>query len=203
MNHRSNLNIFHWKMISLISGTWVLAFTMVWLDKIQYLFISNQIRNKMESIRENEKNEIKARIKDLPASFRSEGMTIFIFEAIGTMFLAYGVNATQYLTPSSHMVPNPYWTFFVSCFLYFGIAAAAPFTGGHVNPAVTIGVTSSGLCEGRKVLTYVFSQLCGAFIGVFLCTRSLTFLVYSFFHHSAQIYETEPSVRDIILDGVG
>lgn len=118
------------------------------------------------------------------------------------MFLAYGVNATQYLNPTSKMVPNPYWTFFVSCFLYLGIAAAAPFTGGHVNPAVTIGVTSSGLCEGRKVLTYIFSQLCGAFIGVFVCT-SLIVVVFTFFNHSAQVYEVEPSIRDIILDGVG
>lgn len=96
-------------------------------------------------------------------------MTIFIFEAIGTMFLAYGVNTTQYLLPTSQMVSNPYWTFYVSCFLFFGIAASAPFTGGHVNPAVTIGITSSGLCESRKVLTYIISQLVGAFIGVFLC----------------------------------
>lgn len=62
------------------------------------------------------------------------------------MFLAYGVNATQYIVPTSKLIPNIYWTFFVSAFLYFGIAAAGPFTGGHVNPAVTIGVTSSGLC---------------------------------------------------------
>jgi glycerol uptake facilitator-like aquaporin len=71
-------------------------------------------------------------------------MIIFMFEGIGTFFLAYGVCYTQYLVSS--VVPNIYWTFFVSCYLFLGIAAAAPFTGGHVNPAVTVGLTLSGLC---------------------------------------------------------
>ncbi len=92
-----------------------------------------------------------------------------MFEAVGTFFLAYGVCATQYLVPTSTMVPNIYWTFFVSAFLFLGIAASGPFTGGHINPAVTVGLTLSGLCESRKVLTYIFSQLVGAFIGVFIC----------------------------------
>jgi glycerol uptake facilitator-like aquaporin len=73
-------------------------------------------------------------------------MVIFIFEALGTFFLAYGVCSTQYLNPNSNKVPNIFWTFFVSCYLFLGISASAPFTGGHVNPAVTVGLTSCGLC---------------------------------------------------------
>jgi glycerol uptake facilitator-like aquaporin len=71
--------------------------------------------------------------------------------------------------------------------LFLGIAAAAPFTGGHVNPAVTVGLTWSGLCESRKVLTYIVSQLVGAFVGVFICTKLLD-LDYNCFGHSAEIY---------------
>ncbi len=29
------------------------------------------------------------------------------------------------------------------------------------------------------------------------------YVVYNCFHHSAQVYETEPTLREIILDGVG
>ena len=116
-------------------------------------------------------------------------MTIFLFEGLGTLVFLYGINASQYLTPTSSQVPNIYWTFFVSAFLFFGIAIAAPFTGGHINPAVTIGLAKSQLCESSKILTYIVSQLGGAFAGVFICTY-FNILVYNLFGHSAQIYST-------------
>src|SRR5690606_10113346 len=41
-------------------------------------------------------------------------------------------------------------------------------SGGHVNPAVTIGLAVSGQFEGAKVLGYVLAQVAGAFVGAAL-----------------------------------
>jgi glycerol uptake facilitator-like aquaporin len=155
----------------------------------------------IEDVRIKEKNEIRERIRELPEFLKAEGMLIFIFEALGTFFLAYGVCVSEYLLPfSSKLIPNIYWTFFISCYLFLGISAAAPFTGGHVNPAVTVGLVWNGMCESRKILTYIFSQLVGAFIGVFICT-SLRYLDYNVFGHSAEVYAVVPTQSDILLDG--
>ena len=74
---------------------------------------------------------------------------IFFFEALGTIVLAYGISVSQYKHPIKRGIPNPYMTFLVSCFLYMGIAIAAPFTGGHLNPSVTIGLTVAGLSKAK------------------------------------------------------
>lgn len=60
-------------------------------------------------------------------------------------------------------------TFLVSCFLYLGIAVSAPFTGGHLNPSVTIGVTAAGLSPVKDMIIYIVSQVIGAIFGVFIC----------------------------------
>jgi glycerol uptake facilitator protein len=48
------------------------------------------------------------------------------------------------------------------------IYAAAPFSGAHLNPAVTLGLFAIGKFEGSKVLGYLIAQLAGAFVGAIL-----------------------------------
>ena len=43
------------------------------------------------------------------------------------------------------------------------------FSGAHVNPAVTLGVTLGGGLKPIMAIPYVFSQLIGAIIGAGLC----------------------------------
>lgn len=103
--------------------------------------------------------------------FKNHRFIIFLFEALGTAILAYGISVSQYKHPIKREEPNPFMTFLVSCFLYLGIAIAAPFTGGHLNPSVTAGVTAAGLSEKKEILFYMVSQIFGALLGVLICKK--------------------------------
>ena len=120
-------------------------------------------------IKESEKADIRSRIKSMPPIFKNQNAVICLFECLGTFVLAYGICVSQYQHPIKNGEPNPYWTFLISCFLYFAISISAPFTGGHCNPSVTVGTTVAGICNRHKILLYIGSQLVGAFLGVFLC----------------------------------
>ena len=45
----------------------------------------------------------------------------------------------------------------------------SPFSGGHINPAVTLGVTLSGGCKPVLAVFYVISQLIGGILGAAIC----------------------------------
>ena len=51
------------------------------------------------------------------------------------------------------------------------ITATMNISGGHLNPAVTIGVLSTGRISARDAAAYVASQLAGAALGAFLLTQ--------------------------------
>lgn len=53
------------------------------------------------------------------------------------------------------------------------IYLAAPISGAHLNPAVTIGFASMGKFPWRNVLPYSLAQTAGGFIGA-----ALTYLIY-------------------------
>jgi glycerol uptake facilitator-like aquaporin len=57
--------------------------------------------------------------------------TIIIFEAIGIALLTLGVNNSVYAN-----IPD----IFVATSLFVAIIFSGPFSGGHVNPAVTMGI---------------------------------------------------------------
>src|SRR6201993_2200279 len=43
-----------------------------------------------------------------------------------------------------------------------GVYALGPISGGHFNPAVTIGLWAGGRFRGRDILPYVVAQVIGA-----------------------------------------
>lgn len=49
--------------------------------------------------------------------------------------------------------------------LMVAVYAAAGISGGHINPAVTIGLWVIGKCEAARMLTYLVFQLIGGVIG--------------------------------------
>lgn len=101
---------------------------------------------------------------------RSEIIRIFIFEAIGTFILAFGIACTQYTAPLAARNPNPFHDIFVSLSLYTAIVFCAPFSGGHFNPSVTFGffVLKDQAMSVGKLLTYLVGQVLGAASGVSL-----------------------------------
>lgn len=49
--------------------------------------------------------------------------------------------------------------------LGFAITIALPYSGGHINPAVTVGFLAAGRIEARKAFWYIVAQLGGGVLG--------------------------------------
>lgn len=80
--------------------------------------------------------------------------------------------------------------------VFIGASIADP-TGGHINPAVTVGQAISGTTEWREVPWYFIGQFAGAFVGAVLA-----YIVYKkqFDAHgdhadSVGIFATTPNIR--------
>ena len=99
-------------------------------------------------------------------------MAIVFFEMFAVLVLSFGICVGKYQHPISDKHPNPTHSFLISCFFYFAVSAAAPFTGGHLNPSVTTAFIK--MKKDLKVKTYMISQVIGALIGTTLGTMLLT-----------------------------
>ena len=99
-------------------------------------------------------------------------MTPFIAEIIGTgflMLLGLGVVANVVLNKtygnnSGWIVICTAWAWSV----FVGVLVAGPYSGAHLNPAVTIGLAVSGDFEWAMVPQYILAQFIGAMLGAFL-----------------------------------
>lgn len=96
-------------------------------------------------------------------------MSPFMAEMLGTfllMTLGCGVVANVILegTKGQHsgwIVITTGWAFAV----YVGVVVAAPYSGAHINPAVSIGLAVSGQFAWNEVPLYVLAQMLGAMAG--------------------------------------
>ena len=96
-------------------------------------------------------------------------MTPFVAELIGTallILLGNGVVANVVLkdtkgSDSGWIVITTGWALAV----FVGVVVAGPFSGAHLNPAVTIGLAVAGKFEWALVLPYIVAQLIGAGLG--------------------------------------
>lgn len=92
-----------------------------------------------------------------------------VMEGIGTfilILLGCGVVACVCLTKSKGsgggwIVITLAWGLAVMC----GVLVAGPYTGAHLNPAVSIGLAVAGAFPWSSVLPYVFAQMIGAILG--------------------------------------
>mgnify|MGYP000075461842 FL=1 len=99
-------------------------------------------------------------------------MTKCIFEFIGTMVLILlgdGVVASNALAKSKGqnggwIVITMAWGFAVMC----GVFIAGPYSGAHLNPAVSIGLAAAGQFPWAYVPGYIAAQLLGGFAGAVL-----------------------------------
>lgn len=99
-------------------------------------------------------------------------MTPFIAEIIGTMLLLLlgnSVVANVLLkgtkgNNSGWIVITTGWAFAV----FVGVTVAGPYSGAHLNPAVTIGLAIAGKFAWSQVIPYIIAQFIGAMIGATL-----------------------------------
>jgi len=99
-------------------------------------------------------------------------MTKCIFEFIGTMVLILlgdGVVACTTLNKSKGqnggwVVITLAWGFAVMC----GVFLTGPFSGAHLNPAVTLGFAIAGMFPWSEVAGYIIAQMMGGFCGAVL-----------------------------------
>ena len=99
-------------------------------------------------------------------------LTQFVFELLGTLVLVLmgdGVCACCSLEKSKGkgggwIVITFAWGFAVMC----GVLLAGPYTGAHLNPAVSVGLAIAGLFEWALVPYYVVAQMLGGFLGAVL-----------------------------------
>ena len=95
-----------------------------------------------------------------------------IFEFLGTMILILlgdGVCANVSLEKSKAkgagwVVVTFAWGLAVMC----GVFVAGPYTGAHLNPALSVGLALSGKFAWDMVLPYVVAQMAGGFVGAVL-----------------------------------
>ena len=99
-------------------------------------------------------------------------MTPFIAEVTGTfllMLLGCGVNANVVLKDtkgyqSGWLTITTGWAFAV----YIGVLVAGPYSGAHINPAVSIGLAVAGEFPWENIPSYVAAQFIGAMLAAFL-----------------------------------
>ncbi|MGH9117486.1 MAG: MIP/aquaporin family protein [Acidimicrobiales bacterium] len=84
----------------------------------------------------------------------------------------------------------------------FGVYAAGPFSGAHINPAVTLGLAAEGTTDWGDVPQYLVGEFLGAFIGAFL-------VFAAYYAHWAEtedaglklaVFSTGPAIRNPALN---
>lgn len=98
-------------------------------------------------------------------------MTPFLAELIGTFILILlgdGVVALCLLDKSKGLDLKSNWMVITTGWalaVFAGVIVAGPYSGAHLNPAVTIGLAAAGLFPWSHVLLYIVAQLIGAMLG--------------------------------------
>lgn len=99
-------------------------------------------------------------------------MSPFIAEIVGTfllMLLGCGINANVVLkdtkgNSSGWLAITTGWALAV----YIGVLVASPYSGAHINPAVSIGLAVAGEFSWQEVPSYVAAQFVGAMLAAFI-----------------------------------
>ncbi len=108
---------------------------------------------------------IKFQKTDLPAMLAEfVGTCFFVFLALATVQSALTGDQDIAATPM-----NPLAVLVISTAFGLGLAVSIAMvgniSGGHLNPAVSIALTASGLMPIPKMIMYVIGQMCGASLG--------------------------------------
>lgn len=90
-------------------------------------------------------------------------MKKYLMELIGTFFLVFTIGMSV-LAGGNGVIPP----LAIGSILMVMIYAGGHISGGHYNPAVTLGVWIRGECKGKDVLPYMLFQIIGAALAALL-----------------------------------
>ncbi|MEJ2163315.1 MAG: aquaporin family protein [Robiginitalea sp.] len=136
-------------------------------------------------------------------------MSAFLAEIVGTfllILLGCGVNANVVLKDtkghnSGWIVITTGWGLAV----YVAVVVAGPYSGAHINPAVTLGLAAAGTFPWSEVIPYITAQLIGALSGAFL-----VWLMYKDHFNRTEdpgmqlgVFSTSPAIRNPLLNLLG
>jgi len=133
-------------------------------------------------------------------------MTPFIAELLGTLILILlggGVVANVLLKKTNGnnggwIVITTGWALAV----FTGVVIAGPYSGAHLNPAVTLAMVITGIIGYQEALQYVIAQFIGAMSGSFL-----VWLVYKDHFNATEepglkqaVFCTTPAIRNLPIN---
>jgi glycerol uptake facilitator protein len=86
--------------------------------------------------------------------------------------------------------------------VFVGVVVAAPYSGAHLNPAVTLGLAIAGKFPWSKVILYIVAQMIGAIIG-----SMLMWLVYKDHFNATTdpdaqlaVFSTGPAIKNRVFN---
>src|SRR4029079_1136342 len=133
-------------------------------------------------------------------------MNEFTAELIGTMFLILlgnGVVANVVLKGTKGnnggwIVITTGWALAV----FTGVVIAAPYSGAHLNPAVTIALAIAGKFSWAKVGWYILAQLIGSMIGSFLVWVVYRdhFKITTDADTQLAVFSTSPAIKNLLFN---
>ena len=104
-------------------------------------------------------------------------MTPFIAEIIGTaLLILLGVGVVANVVLNKTIGNNSGWIVITAGWalaVYVAVVVTGPYSGAHINPAVSIGLAIAGKFPWESVPSYVLAQMIGAMLGA-----STVWLVY-------------------------
>jgi glycerol uptake facilitator protein len=122
---------------------------------------------------------------------------VYLYEFIGTAVLVLmgdGVVANTVLKDTkSHGAGWVVITFGWGLGVFLGVIIAAPVSGAHINPAVTLGFAFAGSFSWSLVPGYIIAQLLGGFFGATI--------VYLFFRQHLNITEDRGTKLAVFCTG--
>jgi glycerol uptake facilitator protein len=131
-------------------------------------------------------------------------MSPFVAELIGTMLmilLGDGVVANVVLKDTKGN--NGGWIVITTAWglaVFVGVVVAGPYSGAHLNPAVTLALAIAGKFAWANVIPYIIAQFAGACMGAFL----VWIMYYDHFKRTNDpasilaVFCTGPAVRNYI-----
>ncbi|GAB2519148.1 aquaporin Z [Microbacterium petrolearium] len=97
-----------------------------------------------------------------------------VAEGFGTLLLVLGGVGTAVFASNFFLEGGPTGTVYAAVALAFGLTvvvgayAFGPISGGHFNPAVTLGLASAGRFPWRDVIGYIIAQVIGGVVATTL-----------------------------------